>query len=72
MAVLTTLAQLEQVQTAITDILVNGQSYSMTQRATARADLAALQDRESMLLARYQVEQNGRPTNFVRFDRPQS
>ena len=70
MAVATTLSQLEAVQTAISEILTNGQSYSLGARALTRVDLAALNKREEMLLNRYQTETNGRAVNYVRFDKP--
>ena len=70
MAVLTTLEQLEQVQTAITEILTNGQSYALGARGLTRADLDILGKREEILLNRYQTETNGRAVNYVRFDNP--
>lgn len=71
MAILTTLAQLEQVQTAITEILTSGQSYALGARALTRADLLVLQKREETLLNRYRTETAGRPANYVRFEDPQ-
>jgi len=70
MAVLTTLAQLEEVQTAITQILTNGQSYALQGRALSRADLEGLQKREDTLLSRYRLETAGGNTNYARFKRP--
>jgi hypothetical protein len=58
MAVLTTLAQLEQVQSAITAVM-SGQSYSVGDVSFTRANLAALQVRETALLERYAMEQRG-------------
>lgn len=55
MAVKTTLAQLEEVQAAITAVM-SGQAYSIAGRALTRADLKALTDRETVLLARYKSE----------------
>lgn len=71
MALKTTLAQLEEVQAAITEILTNGQRYviegSMSQ---AHARLAELQAREDVLLRRYRREQGTTPlvasANFSR------
>jgi hypothetical protein len=71
MAVLTTLAQLEEVQTAITTILTSGQDVTIGERRYKRADLKALQDREATLKAQYYTEQNGPVRNFARFDNPQ-
>jgi hypothetical protein len=48
MAVLTTLAQLEQVQSAITAVM-SGQSYSVGDVSFTRANLAALQVRETAM-----------------------
>ena len=61
MALLSTLAQLEEVQAAITAVM-NMQSYA-TEGAlsVARAKLAALTAREEILLARYRREQGTRP-----------
>ena len=70
MAVLTTLAQLEEVQTAITTILTSGQDVTIGDRRYKRADLSALQDREARLKAQYYIEQNGPVRNFSRFDNP--
>lgn len=56
MAIKTTLEQLEEVQTAISAVMT-GQSYSIAGRNLTRADLKALGERETMLLARYQREQ---------------
>ena len=70
MAVATTLSRLEAVQTAISDILTNGQSYALGARELTRANLKWLTEREQLLLNRYQTEQNGRARNFVRFDPP--
>lgn len=58
MALKTTLAQLEEVQTAISAVM-SGQAYSISGRALTRADLAALTEREATLLARYKREQRG-------------
>lgn len=56
MALKTTLAQLEEVQTAITTIMNVGQSYTIDGQTFTRANLDKLTERESMLLARYNVE----------------
>lgn len=56
MALKTTLQQLEEVQAAISAVMLN-QSYTMGGRSLTRANLAALQDREEKLLARYKGEQ---------------
>ena len=58
MALKTTLEQLEEVQAAISSVMT-GQSYSIAGRALTRADLAALTERESALLVRYNNEQSG-------------
>ena len=58
MAVLTTLAQLEEVQTAITAVM-GGQSYRIGDIQFERADLGSLQKRETALLMRYRREQRG-------------
>ena len=61
MAILTTEAQLEQVQTAITAVLTGNQSYTLDGRQVSRANLDALQRREEQLLRRYNSEQGNRP-----------
>lgn len=58
MAVLTTIAQLEQVQAAITAVM-SGQSYSVGDVSFTRANLSDLQARETALLERYAMEQRG-------------
>lgn len=70
MAVLTTQAQLEEIQTAITTILTKGQDVTIGERRYKRADLRILQDREATLKAQYYMEQNGPLRNHVRFDNP--
>jgi lactam utilization protein B len=57
MAVATTTAQLEAVQSAITAVLAN-QSYTLDGRTVTRANLSALQQREDILLKRYNREVN--------------
>lgn len=57
MAVKTTLAQLEEVQTAITAILTGAQSATLGDKTITRAQLGVLQEREQTLLNRYYVEQ---------------
>lgn len=62
MAVKTTQEQLEEVQDAITALMTGAQSYTIAGgMSVTRADLAALNQREEVLLARYQREQGGRP-----------
>jgi hypothetical protein len=62
MAVKTTLAQLEEVQTAITALMTGAQSYTLDGSHTVtRANLSALQAREDVLLRRYLSEQGTRP-----------
>ena len=56
MALKTTLAQLEEVQTAITNILEGGQSGSLGDKAVELAKLSALSTREDSLLKRYKQE----------------
>lgn len=55
MAIKTTLEQLEEVQAAITAVMLN-QSYTVAGLAVTRANLPALQAREEKLLNRYQKE----------------
>lgn len=69
MAILTTLAQLEEVQAAITAVMT-GQSYSIGGRALTRANLEALTKRESLLIDRYYKETKGSHVNRVQFKRP--
>jgi hypothetical protein len=62
MAIMTTLAQLEEVQAAISAVM-SGQAYQISGRQVTRADLKALSDRETLLLIRYKSEQGkGGPT----------
>ena len=59
MALKTTLAQLEEVQAAITKILTGGQDVMNSDKRILYAQLSALQKREEYLLARYNAEQSG-------------
>ena len=61
MTLMTTRAQLEEVQAAITAVLTN-QSYRLGDRTVTRADLDALHKREEVLLRRYHDETGRRPT----------
>lgn len=56
MALKTTLEQLEEVQAAITEVMTS-QQLTQPGGTVVRAQLAALQDREEKLLARYKIEQ---------------
>jgi len=56
MAVKTTLAQLEEVQAAITKVM-GGQAVNIDGISITRATLFRLQEREEMLLRRYKREQ---------------
>lgn len=56
MAVLTTLAQLEEVQAAISKVL-RAQKTGVGNNQLLRADLEALTARENSLLTRYKAEQ---------------
>jgi hypothetical protein len=59
MAIKTTQEQLEEVQTAISNIMLYGQHIGAAfGRDLTNADLGALTARENMLLARYR-EENG-------------
>jgi len=60
MALLTVAEQLEQVQAAITAVLLN-QSYTLDGRTVTRANLDALQRREEYLTKRYKAETGARP-----------
>ena len=66
MALKTTLEQLEEVQAAITEVMTS-QAMSGPGGKVTRADLEALQKRESVLLARYNREQRsgGRAVNVA-------
>lgn len=55
MAIKTTLAQLEEVQAAITAVM-SGQDVTIDNKRLSRADLSALSAREDMLLTRYKSE----------------
>lgn len=55
MALKTTTEQLEEVQTAITNVM-SGQSGTWGDKSVTMADLNALNMRESMLLKRYKQE----------------
>ena len=70
MAVLTTQALLESVETAISTILTSGQDVTIGDRRYKRADLGKLQEMRRDLLAQYSIEQNGPVRNHVRFDDP--
>lgn len=59
MAVLSTLAQLEEVQAAISAVM-SAQSYTLHDRTVTKANLSELNKREEMLLARYNREVNGK------------
>lgn len=56
MALKTTLEQLEEVQTAISKVM-NGQAVVIDGKQHTMANLFRLQQREDMLLVRYQREQ---------------
>lgn len=58
MAVKTTLEQLEEVQTAISNVM-KGQSGTWDGKSVTMADLAVLTTRETLLLTRYRAEQGG-------------
>jgi len=58
MAVKTTLAQLEEVQAAISKVM-DGQSGTWDGKQLTLADLDTLNKRETMLLERYNSEQGG-------------
>ena len=66
MALASTLTQLEQVQTAIAEVLA-GQSYKIGDITYTRADLDKLTKREEMLLARYSREQRTQATTRANF-----
>jgi len=57
LAVKTTLAQIEEVQAAITKILEGGQDLAIADKRLIRARLSALTEREAMLIKRYNAEQ---------------
>jgi hypothetical protein len=57
-AIKTTLSQLEEVQEAITKVM-SGQSGTWDGKMLTMADLDTLTQRETMLLGRYNSEQNG-------------
>jgi restriction endonuclease S subunit len=57
LALKTTLAQLEEVQAAITKILEGGQDVMNSDKRILYARLEALQKREEYLLNRYNAEQ---------------
>ena len=68
MAILTTAQRLEQVQAAITAVLLN-QSYTLDGRTVTRANLSALDAMEKRLLAQYNREQGTKPVIIgSRFD----
>lgn len=56
MAIKTTLAQIEEVQTAISSIMTGGQSYTLDGQTFTRADLDKLTQREKLLLSKYNAE----------------
>ena len=69
MPIKTTLEQLEEVQTAISAIML-GQEIIQDGNTWRMADLDALQRRESILLKRYRAEQGGGlSVNAVRLTR---
>jgi hypothetical protein len=68
MPILTTAQRLEQVQAAITAVLLN-QSYTIDGRTVSRANLSALDAMEKRLLAQYAREQGTKPVAIgSRFD----
>jgi len=60
MAIKTVAEQLEEVQAAITAVLLN-QSYTLDGRTVTRANLDALQKREEYLTRRYNASTGNRP-----------
>lgn len=59
MPIKTTLEQIEEVQTAISDILLTGQFMGKDGKQLNKANLQNLNDRETMLLARHRQEERG-------------
>jgi hypothetical protein len=69
MAIKTTLEQLEEVQGAISNIML-GQEVTQGGKTWKQADLDALQRRESILLKRLRAEQGGGlSVNAIRLSR---
>lgn len=61
-------AELAEVKSAISRIVTGGQAYSAEGRAMTRADLKALQERETHLEAKVsRLSRGGIPTYGVRF-----
>jgi len=67
LTILTTTQRLEQVQTAITEILSKGQSFALSGRQTTRANLADLRAMERDLLNDYNTETYGQTRNYAQF-----
>ncbi len=59
MAAKTYLAQLEEVQAAITQIVTTGQSYTLDNRSMGRADLDKLYTKERFLMGMVNREARG-------------
>jgi hypothetical protein len=70
MAVSTTLALLEAVETAITSILTKGQQYRIGDRMYGRADLSELWQMRKELRSQYADESEGHARNYARFGDP--
>jgi hypothetical protein len=66
MAIKTYIAQLEEIQTAITQILTGGQAYTISGRALTRGDLATLYAQEKRLMPLAIKENSGRTGPRVR------
>ena len=64
MALKTVAEQLEEVQAAISAVLLN-QSYTLDGRSVTRANLEALQTREEYLTRRYAASNGARPVLAV-------
>jgi hypothetical protein len=60
----TTAEQLAEVQAAISRVLTGGQAHSAEGRALTRADLTALQARESLLKATLARETRGSAVTY--------
>lgn len=69
---MTNVELLAAINTAIAEILLNGQTYAIGGRAHSRADLDTLRmmRKEIAPLADLEAASNCRVRNFARFDKP--
>jgi len=70
LTLLTVTQRLQEIETAISEILTKGQSFALSGRTTTRADLATLYEERRRAQAEYNAQQYGKSRNLVKFTSP--